>query len=231
MKVLVVENELKLADYLRRALQENGHVVECSHDGINGLHLALEFDFDVILLDWMLPGIDGIELLRCLRQKKRTPVLILTARADVEDRVVGLHEGADDYLSKPFALSELLARVFALGRRAVGTHSGIPQPMNRLEVNDLHLDLLSRKATRSGRRLDLTSKEFSLLALLMRRQGEVISRLTLAEQVWDINFQSNTNVVEVAMRRLRAKVDDPFPEKLLHTVRGMGYVCEPRRDE
>ncbi|CAB3813793.1 DNA-binding response regulator [Achromobacter xylosoxidans] len=228
MKILVVENETKLADYLRRALQENGHVVECSYDGINGLHLALELEFDVILLDWMLPGIDGIELLRCLRQRKQTPVLLLTARADVEDRVAGLHEGADDYLSKPFSLSELLARVFALGRRASGQAS--PAPLSsRLEVADLNLDLLSRKAMRAGRRLDLTSKEFALLALLMRRQGEVLSRMTLAELVWDINFKSNTNVVEVAMRRLRAKVDDPFPEKLLHTMRGMGYICEHRK--
>ncbi|SAI65475.1 two-component response regulator [Bordetella ansorpii] len=231
MKVLVVENEEKLADYLQRALQEHGHVVECVHDGISGLHCAEQSEFDVILLDWMLPGMNGIEVLRRLRTSKQTPVLILTARGGIEDRVTGLHEGADDYLSKPFALSELLARVFALGRRGGSRATDATVPSGKLEVADLQMDLLARKATRGGRRLDLTSKEFALLALMMRRQGDVLSRMTLAEQVWDINFNSNTNVVEVAMRRLRSKVDDPFPLKLLHTVRGMGYVCELRAPE
>ena len=222
MRLLVIEDERKLAEYLRSGLAGNGYVVDVAHEGIDGRHLALEGQYDLILLDVMLPGIDGFGVLEAIRRKGDTPVLMLTARDKVEDRVKGLQGGADDYLVKPFAFSELLARIHALLRR------GRSQELTVLKVGELQLDLASRKAFRDGKRLDLTGKEFTLLTLLMRRQGQVLSRLTLAEQVWDMNFDSNTNVVEVAIRRLRAKLDEPFPTKLLHTVRGMGYVLEVR---
>jgi two-component system copper resistance phosphate regulon response regulator CusR len=224
MRILLIEDEPKLADYVRKGLTENGFVVDMAHDGIDGRHLALEGEYDLVLLDVMLPGIDGFSVLAALRQHKKTPVLMLTARDKVEDRVLGLDSGADDYLVKPFAFSELLARVHALIRR--GGDTG--RQDNVLRLGDLELDLVKRKAARDGRRMDLTGKEFMLLALLLRRQGQVLSRTVLAEQVWDMNFDSDTNVVEVAVRRLRAKLDDPFSEKLLHTVRGMGYVLEQR---
>ncbi len=227
MKILVIEDEYKVAEYLRRALTEHNHVVDVALEGMSGLHLARETEYDLILLDVVLPDIDGFSILRELRKNSRVPILMLTAQSKVEDRVKGLREGADDYLIKPFALSELLARVLALGRRGSHDASEIPGT-NMLRVADLELDLLRRRASRAGIRLDLTAKEFALLALLMRGQGEVFSRLDLAEQVWDINFNSNTNVVEVAVRRLRGKMDDPFEEKLLHTIRGMGYVLEFR---
>ncbi|TKR53377.1 response regulator [Allopusillimonas ginsengisoli] len=229
MKILVIEDEYKLAEYLKRALTEHNHIVDIAHEGIGGLHLAREGQYDLIMLDVMLPDVDGYFVLRSLRQNSTIPILMLTAQGKVEDRVKGLHEGADDYLVKPFALSELLARVLALGRRGISDASETPNS-NLLCVADLELDLLRRRASRAGKKLDLTAKEFALLALLMRRQGEVFSRLALAEQVWDINFNSNTNVVEVAVRRLRGKIDDPFEKKLLRTVRGMGYVLEPSND-
>ena len=225
MRILVIEDERKLARYLQQGLGENGYVVDIAHDGIDGKHLATEGDYDLVLLDVMLPGVDGFGVLSALRKVKSTPVLMLTARDKVEDRVRGLENGADDYLVKPFAFSELLARVQALLRRGGGV-SG--QEVTSLRLGDLELDLVRRKATRSNERLELSAKEFSLLALLMRRQGHILSRTQLAEQVWDMNFDSDTNVVEVAVRRLRAKLDDPFPQKLLHTVRGMGYVLELR---
>ncbi|AKQ61968.1 heavy metal response regulator transcription factor [Bordetella hinzii] len=223
MRILVIEDEPKLAEYLHKGLSEQNHVVDLSHDGIDGCHLAIEGDYDVVILDVMLPGQDGFSVLRQLRARRGTPVLMLTARDRVEDRVRGLEGGADDYLVKPFAFSELLARVHALQRR------GRAQEPTLLRLDDLELDLASRKAQRARQRLDLTAKEFTLLALLLRRQGQVLSRATLAEQVWDMNFDSDTNVIEVAIRRLRGKIDDPFERKLLHTVRGMGYVLE-RRD-
>ena len=223
MKVLVIEDEAKLSAYLCRGLKEQGFVVDLAHDGVDGLHHALEEVYDVVVLDRMLPGIDGIAVLRGLRSRKMTPVLMLTARGHVDDRVAGLQSGADDYLVKPFAFSELVARIHALCRR------GEPASMLAvLRMADLEVDLLRRRATRAGQRLDLTAKEFSLLTLLLQRQGVVLSRTELAEQVWDMNFDSETNVVEVAIRRLRAKIDLPFPTPLLHTVRGMGYVLEAR---
>ncbi|OZI77382.1 heavy metal response regulator transcription factor [Bordetella genomosp. 12] len=222
MRILVVEDEPKLAAYLHKGLSEQNHVVDLAHDGIDGCHLAIEGDYDVVILDVMLPGRDGLSVLRELRQRRSTPVLMLTARDRVEDRVRGLEGGADDYLVKPFAFSELLARVHALQRR------GRAQEPTVLRLDDLELDLASRKALRARQRLDLTAKEFTLLALLLRRQGQVLSRATLAEQVWDMNFDSDTNVIDVAIRRLRGKLDDPFEHKLLHTVRGMGYVLERR---
>ncbi len=225
MRILVTEDEPRLAEYLKKGLSEAGYVVDIAANGIDGSHLATEGDYDLIVLDVMLPGIDGFGVLRKLRQSRNTPVLMLTARDKVEDRVQGLKSGADDYLVKPFAFSELLARVEALLRR--GT-AGSVQPITSLRLGDLDLDLARRKATRAGRRLDLTPKEFNLLTLLLRRQGEVLSRTVLAEQVWDMNFDSETNVVDVAVRRLRSKLDDPFEQPLLHTVRGMGYVLELR---
>ena len=222
MRILVIEDETKLADYLKKGLSEQSHVVDLARDGVNGLHLAREGAYDLIVLDVMLPGVDGFGILAAVRAQKDTPILMLTARDAVEDRVRGLEGGADDYLIKPFAFSELLARVQALLRR------GRSQEPTVLRLADLELDLARRRAQRAGRRLDLTAKEFSLLALLMRRQGQVLSRTTLAEQVWDMNFDSDTNVIDVAVRRLRGKLDDPYDTKLLHTVRGMGYVLESR---
>ena len=225
MRLLVIEDELKLADYLHKGLSENGYVVDVARDGIEGRHLATQGEYDLLLLDLMLPGIDGFGVLKAVRARGNTPVLMLTARDKVEDRVRGLQEGADDYLVKPFAFSELLARVGALLRRGAG---GAAHSATHLRLADLEVDLVSRKVYRAEKRLDLTAKEFSLLSLLMRRGGQILSRTTLAEQVWDMNFDSDTNVVEVAVRRLRAKLDDPFTPKLLHTVRGMGYVLEER---
>ena len=222
MRLLVVEDEPRLAAYLHKGLSENGHIVDVAHDGIDGRHLALEGDYDLLVLDVMLPGVDGFGILDAVRKAKDTPVLMLTARDKVEDRVRGLQSGADDYLIKPFAFSELLARVQALGRR------GRAQEATTLQLGDLELDLVRRRAQRAAQRLDLTAKEFALLTLLLQRQGQVLSRTVLAEQVWDMNFDSDTNVVEVAVRRLRGKLDDPFDAKLLHTVRGMGYVLEQR---
>ena len=224
MHLLVIEDELKLGDYLRKGLMESGFNVDLARDGTEGLGMALTSDYDAIILDVMLPGIDGFKVLETLRKSASTPVLMLTARDDVADRVKGLESGADDYLAKPFAFSELLARVRALLRR------GALQESTRYALADLHLDLTTRRASRGGKRLDLTAKEFSLLSLLLRRQGQILSRAVLADQIWGMNFNSDTNVVEVAVRRLRAKIDDPFEEKLLHTVRGMGYVLERRED-
>ncbi len=226
MRLLVVEDELKLADYLHKGLSENGYVVDVARNGIEGRNLATDGDYQLVLLDIMLPGVDGFGVLKAIRERSRQlPVLMLTARDKVEDRVRGLQEGADDYLVKPFAFSELLARVGALLRRGGSANTATA---TLLQLADLEVDLLSRKATRAAQRLDLTAKEFTLLTLLLRRRGQVLARTTLAEQVWDMNLDSDTNVVEVAIRRLRAKMDDPFDSKLLHTVRGMGYVLEVR---
>jgi two-component system copper resistance phosphate regulon response regulator CusR len=225
MRLLVIEDEAKLAAYLHKGLTENGYVVDVAANGIDGRHLAVEGTYDLFLLDVMLPGVDGFGVLKAIRSRGNAPVLMLTARDKVDDRVRGLQEGADDYLVKPFAFSELLARVVALLRRGGATGNGLT---TQLCLADLEVDLASRKAYRARQRLDLTAKEFTLLTLLLRKRGQVLSRTTLAEQVWDMNFDSDTNVVEVAVRRLRSKIDDPFPVKLLHTVRGMGYVLEDR---
>ncbi|MBS0429375.1 MAG: heavy metal response regulator transcription factor [Proteobacteria bacterium] len=222
MRVLIVEDERKTADYLRQGLTEQGCTVDVAHDGIDGQHLAVHYDFDVIVLDAMLPGLDGFEVLRSLRAVKGTPVIMLTARDGVEDRVKGLQGGADDYLVKPFSFIELLARLQALTRR------GRAQEPTLLRVGELQVDLIGRKVHRGGQRIDLTAKEFALVALLARRQGEILSKTTIAELVWDMNFDSNTNVVEVAIKRLRGKIDVPFAQPLLHTIRGMGYVLEER---
>ncbi len=221
MKILIVEDEPKTGDYLKQGLSEAGFVADLVRDGVDGRHLALTDDYDLVVLDVMLPGLDGWQVLREIRQAGRhMPVLFLTARDQVEDRVKGLELGADDYLVKPFAFSELLARVRTLLRR------GKSKEPELLQVADLDLDLLRRRVTRAGKRIDLTAKEFALLELLLRRQGEVLPRSLIASQVWDMNFDSDTNVIEVAMRRLRAKIDDDFEPKLIRTVRGMGYVLE-----
>lgn len=225
MKLLIVEDEPKTADYLHKGLTEQGCAVDIAHNGIDGQHLALVHDYDVIVLDAMLPGLDGFELLRTLRQVKQTPVIMLTARDRVEDRVRGLHDGADDYLVKPFSFLELLARLHALQRR------GRTQEPAQFRIADLQIDLIARKAWRGGTRIELTAKEFALLAVLARRQGEILSKTAIAELVWDMNFDSNTNIVEVAIKRLRAKIDSPYTPKLLHTIRGMGYVLEVRDDD
>jgi two-component system copper resistance phosphate regulon response regulator CusR len=222
MKILIVEDEPKTSAYLHRGLVEQGYAVDVAQNGIDGRHLALEFDYDVIVLDVMLPGLDGLAVLRELRQRKQTPVIMLTARDRIDDRVLGLQAGADDYLVKPFSFLELVARLQALTRR------GRSAPVAQLRVGDLEIDLFARKAWRDGQRLELTAKEFALLATLARRQGEILSKTVIAELVWDVNFDSDANVVEAAVKRLRAKLDDPFPQKLLHTIRGMGYVLEAR---
>lgn len=226
MKILIIDDERKLAETVRRSLTGNGYFADIALDGASGLQLAYEMQYDLIILDINLPDMEGFEVLQRIRQNDAVPVMMLTARTSLEDRVRGLEQGADDYLAKPFALSELQARVQALRRRGSGTESR--RGPNVLRVADLELDLLRRRVMRGNARIDLTAKEFSLLTILMRRQGEVVSRLVLAEHVWDMNFNSNTNVVEVAVRRLRSKIDDPFDEKLLHTIRGMGYLIEYR---
>ncbi|GBG03466.1 DNA-binding response regulator [Azospira sp. I13] len=226
MKLLVIEDEKKLSQYLQKGLSTAGFVVDLAHDGITGLHMSLEFDYAAIILDSMLPGMDGLSILAALRTKKQTPVLMLTALGKVEDRVTGLQAGADDYLVKPFAFSELIARIQGLLRRSAPQQPEAPS--NRLTLHDLEMDLVRRKVLRNGQRIDLSAKEFLLLSLFLRKQGEVLSRTEIAEQVWDMNFDSNTNVVEVSIKRLRAKMDTPFETPLLHTVRGMGYILELR---
>jgi two-component system copper resistance phosphate regulon response regulator CusR len=226
VKILIVEDEPKTGDYLQQGLSEAGFTVELAVNGTDGLHLASEGDHDLLILDVMLPGMNGWQLLRSLRDKGRqVPVIFLTARDQVEDRVKGLELGADDYLVKPFSFAELLARVRTILRRG---RTGIES--TTLLVADLEMDLLRRRVMRAGNRVDLTAKEFGLLELLMRRCGEVLPRSLIASQVWDMNFDSDSNVIEVAMRRLRAKVDDGHETKLIQTVRGMGYVLEAPKE-
>ena len=223
MRILIIEDEKKTAAFLREGLTEAGFIADVAEDGEEGRFRALNMDYDLIILDAMLPRLDGWSIVADVRRSgKSTPVLFLTARGEVQDRVRGLELGADDYLVKPYAFTELLARVRALLRRSAERQPEV------LQIADLRLDLLARRAQRGALKLDLAPKEFALLSLLARRQGEVLSRWVIAEQVWDMNFDSDSNVVDVAVRRLRRKVDDPFPVKLIHTVRGMGYVLEAR---
>lgn len=223
MRLLIVEDESKIAAFLRKGLSENGCVVDVANNGRDGLHLARTAEYDLIVLDVMLPQVDGWTVLSTLRrQGRQTPVLFLTAKDSVADRVRGLELGADDYLVKPFAFSELLARVRTILRR------GAARQPDLLRVADLEVDTVRHRAVRAGRKLELTPKEFALLSLFARRVGDVLSRTVIAEQVWDMNFDSDTNVVDVHVRRLRAKLDDPFEKKLIHTMRGVGYVFEDR---
>jgi len=223
MRILIVEDESKTAAYLRKGLSEHGFVVDIAAQGDDGLYLSLTGHYDLIILDVMLPHMDGWAILAEMRQcGTSTPVLFLTARDAIQDRVKGLELGADDYLVKPFAFSELLARVRTILRRGPLRHWEV------LRVADLEIDPLRFQARRGGIRIELTPKEFALLSLLVRHMGEVLSRTLIAEQVWDMNFDSDTNVVDVAVRRLRRKVDDPFATKLIHTIRGVGYVLEAR---
>lgn len=220
MRILVIEDETKITDYLCKGLTESGFVVDVANSGVDGAHLALTFDYDLIVLDINLPGMDGWQVMRELRRHKNTPVLILSARDKVADRVTGLELGADDYLVKPFSFSELLARIRALLRR------GTQREPDILRIADLELDVRTRHVTRGGNKIHLTAKEFALLLLLLRHRGEVLSRTMIAEQVWDMNFDSNTNVVDVAIGRLRGKVDIPGAQRLIHTIRGVGYVLD-----
>ena len=222
MKLLVAEDEPKTADYLQQGLTEAGFTVDRVMTGTDALQHALSEVYDLLILDVMMPGLDGWEVLRLVRAAgKDVPVLFLTARDGVEDRVKGLELGADDYLIKPFAFSELLARVRTLLRRGVASTS-----QTTMKIANLEVDLMKRRAVRGGKRIDLTAKEFSLLELLLRRRGEVLPKSLIASQVWDMNFDSDTNVIEVAVRRLRAKIDDDFELKLIHTARGMGYMMD-----
>ena len=222
MKILIVEDEKKIRDYLRQGLSEAGYVVDTARNGLDGHHLAMTEHFDLLILDVMLPDIDGWQILKSLRQAgHKTPVLFLTARDSVADRVKGLELGADDYLVKPFAFAELLARVRTLLRRGAST-----EMETTLTAVDLEMDLLGRRVKRGGQRIALTAKEFALLELLLRHRDEVLPRSLIASQVWDMNFDSDTNVIDVAIRRLRMKIDDAFETKLIRTVRGMGYMLD-----
>ncbi|ACZ75121.1 MULTISPECIES: heavy metal response regulator transcription factor [Dickeya] len=222
MRILVVEDDGSTGDYLKKGLTEAGYAVDLARNGTDGLFNALEHSYDAIILDVMLPGLNGWQIIEMLRKKSDVPVLFLTARDQLHDRIHGLELGADDYLIKPFSFTELVLRIRTLLRR------GVVREADHYAVADLRLDVLRRKATRQEVVIPLTNKEFMLLHLLVRREGEVLSRTLIASQVWDMNFDSDTNVVDVAVKRLRAKIDKPFDIKLIHTVRGIGYVCEPR---
>ncbi|MEH3023053.1 MAG: heavy metal response regulator transcription factor [Pseudomonas oryzihabitans] len=222
MHILLIEDDQKTGEYLKKGLGESGYAVDWTQHGADGLHLALDGRYDLVILDVMLPGIDGWQIMEVLRKKQDVPVLFLTARDGLQDRIRGLELGADDYLVKPFSFVELLLRIRTLLRR------GVVREPEHFHLADLQLDLLRRRVTRGDDLIVLTNKEFALLHLLLRREGEVLSRTLIAAEVWDMNFDSDTNVVDVAIKRLRAKVDNPYPVKLIHTVRGIGYVCEVR---
>nr|WP_315595043.1 heavy metal response regulator transcription factor [uncultured Cupriavidus sp.] len=225
MKVLVIEDEVRTAEYLVKGLTESGFSVDAVHDGMEGIHWFQEGSYDVVILDVMLPGADGWTVVKAIRAHRDTPVLFLTARDEVADRVKAFELGADDYLVKPFAFAELLARLRRCLRQVREQNS------ERIQIADLDIDVLGRRVYRGGRWIDLTNQEFMLLHLLVRRAGEVLSRAMIASQVWDVNFDTNTNVVDVAIRRLRAKIDEPFDIRLIHTIRGMGYVLDPARGQ
>lgn len=222
MRILVVEDDIGTGDYLKKGLGEAGYGVDLARTGTDGLFRALEQEYDAIVLDVMLPGLDGWQIIEVLRKKSDVPILFLTARDGVQDRIHGLELGADDYLIKPFSFTELVLRLRTLLRR------GPAREADHYAIADLQLDVLRRRAVRQDQVIPLTNKEFMLLHLLVRREGEVLSRTQIASQVWDMNFDSDTNVVDVAIKRLRAKIDRPFDVKLIHSVRGIGYVCEPR---
>jgi two-component system copper resistance phosphate regulon response regulator CusR len=218
MAILVIEDDPKTGDYLKKGLRESGYTVDLARNGTDGLHLALEQNYDLVVLDVMLPGTDGWQIMSALRGQCDVPVIFLTARDQVDDRIRGLQLGADDYLVKPFSFTELVLRIRTLLRRGVSRDAEVYQ------VADLQLDHVRHKVTRQGINIVLTNKEFLLLHLLIKRQGEALSRSVIASQVWDMNFDSDTNVVDVAIKRLRAKIDAPFEKKLIHTVRSIGYM-------
>jgi two-component system copper resistance phosphate regulon response regulator CusR len=227
MRILVIEGQCELAESIRQTLVEHGYAVDLAVDGVEGRRFAIDGDYGLILIDVVLSGIDGFGVLAAVRQGKDTPVLMLGPQNMLEDRVRALEEGADDYLVKPFAFAELLARIHALLRRGIGATSLESDP-GVMTLGDLKVDLTRRKAFRAGRQLFLSPREFALLTVLLHRRGEVLSREVLIEEVWDKSFRTRANVVDVAVRRLRAKLDSPFPTHLLHTVRGTGYVLEVR---
>ncbi|PIQ99439.1 MAG: DNA-binding response regulator [Nitrospinae bacterium CG11_big_fil_rev_8_21_14_0_20_45_15] len=221
MRILVVEDEKKVAGFIKKGLEEETYAVDIAHDGSEGFYLGKENQYDLIILDWMLPEMDGLEVLQKLRQSGiDTPILLLTAKDSVEDKVAGLNKGADDYLTKPFAFSELLARVRVLLRR------GQKETKTTLTLGDLTLDLVSHKVKRGDEDIELTSKEYSLLEYFMRNPGKVLTRTMIAEHVWDYNFDTFTNVIDVYINHLRKKIDKNFSKKLLHTMRGVGYVMK-----
>lgn len=225
MHILLVEDDAHTADYAARGFKEAGHVVDVLEDGKEAMIQCLQTEYDVMVVDRMLPGMDGLSMVKSLRASgNKTPVIFLTAVSGVDDRVAGLEAGADDYLTKPFAFSELMARVNALARRPAASVES-----THLQVSDLKLDLLARTATRDGKDIDLQPREFTLLEVLMRNEGRVVSRTMLLEQVWDFHFDPKTSVVETHISRLRGKIDKPFPEPLLHTVRNLGYSMHPPR--
>jgi two-component system, OmpR family, copper resistance phosphate regulon response regulator CusR len=219
VRILVVEDQPAIGSYVQKALSQSGHVVDLVHNGIDGLHFAVEGDYQLIVLDVMLPGIDGFKVLERLRSSKNTPVIMVTAKGAVDDRVKGLHAGADDYIVKPFEMVELLARIEAIGRRTASPAAAV----QTAQIGDFELDFKAHKARRRGVPIALTAKEIKILQVLVDHRGLIVSRTMLAELVWDMHFDTGTNAVEVAMRRLRAKVDDPFDVKLIETVRGRGY--------
>ncbi|PKU25659.1 heavy metal response regulator transcription factor [Telmatospirillum siberiense] len=218
MSILVIEDDPKTGDYLRKGLKEGGYGVDLARTGTDGLRMALERPYDLVILDVMLPGIDGWRIMRALRERRDVRVIFLTARDQLDDRIHGLELGADDYLVKPFSFTELLLRIRTLLRRGVATEPDL------FEFGDLRLDVLHRKVTRDGVEIALTNKEFLLLRLLVKGRGSVLSRTQIASEVWHMNFDSDTNVVDVAIKRLRAKIDQPFERKLIHSVRGIGYT-------
>jgi two-component system copper resistance phosphate regulon response regulator CusR len=227
-RILLVEDQPTAAHYVAKGLGEAGFIVDVAMNGPDGLHHFLTVDYDLVILDIMIPGLDGWSILEIARKAGRTaPVLFLTARDDIDDRVRGLEAGADDYLVKPYAYAELLARVRVILRRHAPASAAAAT--NLLSVGDLSLDLLKRRVTRGDDKIDLTAKEFALLRHLMSFPGEVQSRTALAARVWEMNFDSDSNVVEVAIKRLRSKIDDPYGKKLLHTIRGAGYVLDDTR--
>src|SRR5476649_2360688 len=221
MKILVIEDEPKARDYMRSGLTESGYVVDVASGGVDGLDMALEGHYDLILLDVMMPGLDGWSVMEVIHKQVHAPVIFLTAKGTLEDRLKGLALGADDYLVKPFSFAELLARIRVALRRGVQVRQE-----DTLSIADLEVDVPNRRVIRAGTRLTLTNKEFNLLQFFLQNQGQVLSRSLIASRVWDMNFDSDTNVVDVAVRRLRQKVDEPFALRLIHTVHGVGYRCE-----
>jgi two-component system copper resistance phosphate regulon response regulator CusR len=225
MHILLIEDDIKTGEYLKKGLSDSGYKVDWANHGTDGLHMALEHRYDLLVLDVMLPGLDGWQIIEMLRARRDIPVFFLTARDQLQDRIKGLQLGAEDYLVKPFSFTELLLRIRTILRR------GVVRAADHFHLADLELDLLRRRVTRQQQVITLSNKEFALLHLLLRREGDVLSRAQIASVVWDMNFDSDTNVVDVAIKRLRARIDVGYPVKLIHTVRGIGYVCEVRSSQ